>query len=110
MRMRPRSPLSSASKLQPNRVQTASHPHPTRIPPPAPGVIEISSVPLAVVDVFHPKHFAELADASPTLGALNGACRMLFALSSNPDPNLNPNPNPNPKPHPNQARAACSSR
>ena len=28
-------------------------------------MIEISSVPLVVVDVFHPKHFAELADTSP---------------------------------------------
>ena len=47
-------------------------------------MIEISSVPLAVVDVFHPRHFAELTEASPTLGNLNGACRMLFALSFQP--------------------------
>ena len=31
----------------------------------APGVIEISSIPLAIVDVFHPKHFAGLVQCTP---------------------------------------------
>ena len=40
------------------------------------GVIELSSVPLVAVDFFHPKHFQQLAEASPALGALNAAARV----------------------------------
>ena len=45
------------------------------------GVIEISSVPLVFVDLFHPKHLQALAEASPALSALNGAARAAFAAS-----------------------------
>lgn len=45
------------------------------------GVIELSSVPLQVVDFFHPKHFADLADGSPALGKLNAAARGCFVVS-----------------------------
>jgi hypothetical protein len=45
------------------------------------GVVEVSSVPLQVVDFFHPKHFAELLDGRPTLSALNTAARIIFAVS-----------------------------
>ena len=44
------------------------------------GVIEISSIPLVVVDVFHPKHFADVANSSPSLRGLNEAMRIAFAL------------------------------
>jgi len=45
------------------------------------GVIEISSIPLQVVDFFHPKHFADLLQGSPSLGLLNTVARALFILS-----------------------------
>jgi len=43
------------------------------------GVVEISSIPLQVVDVFHPKHFIEWA-SHPLLARLNSACRVAFAV------------------------------
>jgi len=43
------------------------------------GVIEVSAIPLAVVDVFHPTRYGEVADNSAVLGAINMACRVLFA-------------------------------
>mmetsp|Transcript_14083 Transcript_14083/g.20582 ORF Transcript_14083/g.20582 Transcript_14083/m.20582 type:complete len:281 (-) Transcript_14083:363-1205(-) len=50
------------------------------------GVIEISSIPLVFVDVFHPKHkpwFEYLKKKGPSslLHSLNEACRVAFALS-----------------------------
>ena len=45
------------------------------------GVIEISSVPLVIVDLFHPKHFAYVAASHPFLSAINEAMRLVFALS-----------------------------
>ena len=44
------------------------------------GVIEISAVPLVIVDIFHPTRYGEVADGSAVLGAINMACRVLFAL------------------------------
>ena len=45
------------------------------------GVIEISSVPLVLVDLFHPKHFADVAASHPSLSAINETMRLVFALS-----------------------------
>lgn len=45
------------------------------------GVIELSSIPLVIVDFFHPKHFADVAASHPVLGAINEALRLLFATS-----------------------------
>ena len=45
------------------------------------GVIEISSIPLVVVDLFHPKHFADVANSSQRLSSLNEAMRIVFAVS-----------------------------
>eukprot|EP00966_Prymnesium_polylepis_P022526 518317-Prymnesium_polylepis.2 len=45
------------------------------------GVVELSSIPLAVVDIFHPKKFGAHAADSPCLGALNAACRLAFVVS-----------------------------
>ncbi|EOD11979.1 hypothetical protein EMIHUDRAFT_449548 [Emiliania huxleyi CCMP1516] len=42
------------------------------------GVIELSSIPLQVVDVLHPKHFVEWTDR-PRVAQLNAACRVAFA-------------------------------
>jgi len=46
------------------------------------GVIEMSSIPLAVVDVFHPKHpeLETWARQNACVGLLNAFCRVLFAL------------------------------
>ena len=43
------------------------------------GVIEISAVPLVVVDIFHPTRYGEVAEGSAALAAVNMACRVLFA-------------------------------
>lgn len=45
------------------------------------GVVEISSVPLAVVDTFHPrqKEWTRFAAAHPLVGALSAASRVAFA-------------------------------
>jgi len=45
------------------------------------GVVELSSIPLAVVDIFHPSKFGAYAERSVCLGALNLACRLCFVLS-----------------------------
>jgi hypothetical protein len=45
------------------------------------GVVELSSIPLAVVDIFHPSKFGAYAERSACLGALNLACRLCFVLS-----------------------------
>lgn len=45
------------------------------------GVIEISSIPLQVVDFFHPKNFADLLPNSQTLTTLNTTARILFIVS-----------------------------
>jgi len=45
------------------------------------GVIEISSVPLQVVDFFHPKNYADLLSAHPLLHTLNAIARAFFILS-----------------------------
>lgn len=45
------------------------------------GVIEISSVPLQVVDFFHPKNYADLLSAHPLLHTLNAIARASFILS-----------------------------
>jgi len=42
------------------------------------GVIELSSIPLQVVDVLHPKHFVEWTER-PRVAQLNAACRVAFA-------------------------------
>jgi len=44
------------------------------------GFIEISGIPLAVVDIFHPTHFKDVADSSPCLDAVNGAARIAFVI------------------------------
>ena len=44
------------------------------------GVIEVSAVPLVIVDIFHPTRYGDLAEGSAVLGAINMACRVLFAL------------------------------
>ena len=45
------------------------------------GVVELSSIPLAIVDIFHPSKFGSYAEASACLGTLNLVCRLLFVLS-----------------------------
>jgi len=42
------------------------------------GVIELSSIPLQVVDVLHPKHFVVWTER-PRVAQLNAACRVAFA-------------------------------
>merc|ERR1719217_1399419 len=44
------------------------------------GLAEVSSVPLVFVDLFHPKHFADLLKFSPRLDSFNMGCRVCFAL------------------------------
>merc|ERR1719359_1697822 len=44
------------------------------------GVIEISSIPLTLVDIFHPKRFPQLAKKYAILGTANEVCRPLFAV------------------------------
>jgi len=43
------------------------------------GVIELSSIPLQIVDICHPKHFPEFTE-NPTIAAINGVARNLFAV------------------------------
>merc|ERR1711871_1333031 len=43
------------------------------------GFCEISSIPLAVVDFFHPKHFQSLAESSSFLSVVNEISRYSFA-------------------------------
>ena len=45
------------------------------------GVIEISSIPLVIVDVFHPKHFQDQLATSAFYDALNSNARILFAVA-----------------------------
>eukprot|EP00931_Biecheleriopsis_adriatica_P091383 TRINITY_DN65267_c0_g1_i1.p1 TRINITY_DN65267_c0_g1~~TRINITY_DN65267_c0_g1_i1.p1 ORF type:complete len:296 (-),score=32.24 TRINITY_DN65267_c0_g1_i1:39-926(-) len=44
------------------------------------GVIELSSVPLAIVDIFHPSQLQELTHKYRALRAINEVCRPCFAL------------------------------
>ena len=44
------------------------------------GVIEISAIPLVIVDVFHPTRYGDVAEQSPLLGKLNAVCRVSFAV------------------------------
>ena len=46
------------------------------------GVIELSSIPLVIVDVFHPRHKAwvEFAERRPHIEQFAFACRALFAF------------------------------
>uniref|UniRef100_A0A7S0L7F3 TLC domain-containing protein n=1 Tax=Coccolithus braarudii TaxID=221442 RepID=A0A7S0L7F3_9EUKA len=44
------------------------------------GVIETSSIPLAFVDLFHPKHYGDLSDTYPAIGQFNLLCRLCFAF------------------------------
>jgi|TARA_B110000003_G_C16507095_1_gene479687 hypothetical protein len=43
------------------------------------GFCEISSIPLAVVDFFHPKHFEKLTKSSKLLASINEMSRYSFA-------------------------------
>lgn len=45
------------------------------------GVVELSSVPLQVVDFFRPEHFGRLLEGRPALGMLNTVARGTFTLS-----------------------------
>ena len=45
------------------------------------GVVEISSIPLQFVDLFHPKHFVELTETYAALAHLNTLSRTLFLIS-----------------------------
>ena len=44
------------------------------------GVIEISAIPLVILDVFHPTRYGDVAEQSPLLGKLNAVCRVSFAV------------------------------
>ena len=44
------------------------------------GFCELSSIPLAIVDFFHPKHFAALTEESKLLAGINGIARISFAV------------------------------
>jgi len=44
------------------------------------GVTELSSVPLQIVDFFHPNHFAELTVGRPVLETLNAFARVSFTV------------------------------
>jgi hypothetical protein len=46
------------------------------------GVIELSGIPLQIVDVFHPRQteWVAFAEENPTIGGLGAAARALFAL------------------------------
>jgi hypothetical protein len=44
------------------------------------GVVELSSIPLVVVDMFHPQKGLPALLANPFLSSLNEACRIAFAL------------------------------
>lgn len=43
------------------------------------GFCELSSIPLQIVDIFHPDHFPELTKQNPALEKLNENCRIAFA-------------------------------
>jgi len=44
------------------------------------GLCEVSSIPLQLVDIFHPDHFVELTKENPSLHKLNEILRPLFAV------------------------------
>ena len=44
------------------------------------GFCELSSIPLAIVDFFHPKHFEALTKSSAILSKINEISRILFAV------------------------------